>query len=219
MKFTREGKTDFTEHFKNHKKMMVKDGCEVDAIIKVRHHIHKFPEGRFTEVNTQKTLKDNLIGFGLDSAQIKPCAGTGLVIDIRGKGPEVKDTSVKSIAIRADMDGLFMKENNPDLAYRTTTEYAHMCGHDGHMAMALACAQVAIKKAANMPKNKFVRLLFQPAEEGPGGAAPMIKEGCLEGIDEVYGLHNFPNFDEGDIRVIEGGFFAGIVTVKIKIIG
>ena len=47
----------------------------------------------------------------------------------------------------------------------------------------------------------------------------MIKEGCLEGVDEVYGLHNFPNFDEGDIRVCDGGFFAGIATVKIKVIG
>jgi len=50
--------------------------------------------------------------------------------------------------------------------------------------------------------NQFVRVLFQPAEEGPGGAKVMIEEGCLEGIDEVYGYHNIPNFDEGDIRVL-----------------
>lgn len=119
---------------------MTKNGCEVDAIIKIRHHIHKFPEGRFGEFNTQKTLTDTLIGFGLEASAIKKCAGTGLVVDIIGKGPEKKDNGAKCIAIRADMDGLFMKENNPDLVYRTTTEYAHMCGHDGHMAMALACA-------------------------------------------------------------------------------
>lgn len=70
-----------------------------------------------------------------------------------------------------------------------------------------------------MPSNKFVRLLFQPAEEGPGGAKPMIEEGCLENIDEVYGYHNIPNFDEGDIRVIEGGIFAQSTSFTIKIFG
>lgn len=55
-----------------------------------------------------------------------------------------------------------------------------------------------------------MKLLFQPAEEGPGGAEIMIKEGCLDGVDEVYGYHNIPNFDEGDIRVCEGPFFAAV---------
>jgi len=55
-----------------------------------------------------------------------------------------------------------------------------------------------------------LKLLFQPAEEGPGGAEIMIKEGCLDGVDEVYGYHNIPNFDEGDIRVCEGPFFAAV---------
>ncbi len=64
-----------------------------------------------------------------------------------------------------------------------------------------------------------VRLLFQPAEEGPGGAKPMIEEGCLQGIDEVYGFHNVPNFDEGDIRVCHGPIFACSTTLTIKIIG
>ena len=70
-----------------------------------------------------------------------------------------------------------------------------------------------------MPSNKGVRLLLQPAEEGPGGALPMVKEKCLDGVDEVYGFHNMPNFDEGDIRVCEGAFFAAATIVKIKIIG
>jgi metal-dependent amidase/aminoacylase/carboxypeptidase family protein len=61
--------------------------------------------------------------------------------------------------------------------------------------------------------------LFQPAEEGPGGALPMVKEGCLNDIDEVYGYHNIPNFDEGDIRVCEGPFFAARHTLKITVNG
>ena len=83
-----------------------------------------------------------------------------------------------------------------------------MCGHDGHVAMLMAATEVVVKKRDKIPSNKTVRLLFQPAEEGPGGAEPMIKEGCLKGVDEVYGLHNVPNFDEGDIRVCKGPIMA-----------
>ena len=112
-----------------------------------------------------------------------------------------------------------MPEKNPGLAYKSTTEWAHMCGHDGHMACLMAAAQVITANRSNLPSNKGVRLLLQPAEEGPGGALPMIKENCLAGVDEVYGFHNIPNFDEGDIRVCEGGFFAAATVVKIRIVG
>ena len=94
-----------------------------------------------------------------------------------------------------------------------------MCGHDGHMACLMSCAQVFSANRSKIPSNKGIRLLLQPAEEGPGGAKPMVEEGCMKGVDEVYGFHNMPNFDEGDIRVCEGGFFAAVTQVKIKIIG
>lgn len=64
-----------------------------------------------------------------------------------------------------------------------------------------------------------MRLLFQPAEEGPGGAKPMIDEGCLKEVDEVYGFHNIPNFDEGDIRVCDGPFFAKVTQVRLTVTG
>lgn len=94
-----------------------------------------------------------------------------------------------------------------------------MCGHDGHMATILSTAWVLINQRSRIPSNKFVRLLFQPAEEGPGGAKPMIEEGCLDFIDEVYGFHNFPGFDEGDVRVIPGAIMAASTTVKITVKG
>ena len=94
-----------------------------------------------------------------------------------------------------------------------------MCGHDGHMATILTTAQVLMNNLDKIPKNQFVRLLFQPAEEYPGGAKHMVAEGCMEDIDEVYGFHNIPNFDEGDIRVCEGGFFAQSTVVNIEIKG
>lgn len=64
-----------------------------------------------------------------------------------------------------------------------------------------------------------MRLLFQPAEEGPGGALPMIKEGCLDNVDEVYGIHNVPIFEEGDIRVKAGAIAASGTIVKVKVLG
>lgn len=94
-----------------------------------------------------------------------------------------------------------------------------MCGHDGHMVTILSTASVLYRNRDKIPQNQFVRLLFQPAEEGPGGAAPMIKEGCLDDISEVYGYHNVPNFDEGDIRVCEGAFFAATSQIRITITG
>ena len=70
-----------------------------------------------------------------------------------------------------------------------------------------------------MPSNLKVKLMFQPAEEGPGGAEPMIKEGCMEDVNEVYGMHNVPHFLEGEIRVKEGPMMAAISGVKVKILG
>lgn len=143
-------------------------------------------------------------------------------MDIAGTGPKSADKDgnhINTIALRADMDALPMKENNPHLEYTTTTDWAHMCGHDGHMATILGTAQVIINNRSKIPSNKTVRLLFQPAEETPGGALPMVKAGCMKGVDEVYGYHNIPQFDEGDIRVCEGPFFAKVTTVRITIQG
>lgn len=117
------------------------------------------------------------------------------------------------------MDGLPIPENNQKLPYKTTTDYAHMCGHDGHMATILACTSTFVANRHKVPSNKGIRLLFQPAEEMPGGALPMVKEGCMKNVDEVYGYHNIPNFDEGDIRVCSGGFFAAVTLVKIVVKG
>lgn len=155
---------------------------------------------------------------GIQDAQIKKCAGTGLIVEIKGKN-QAQKSSPLCIALRADIDGLKMKENNPDLPYASKTEFAHMCGHDGHTATLIMAACILQKNQGKFPENCSIRLFFQPAEEGPGGAQPMIEEGCLEGVDEVYGMHNVPNFREGEIRVKEGPMMASICGVKIIIKG
>ncbi len=124
----------------------------------------------------------------LGLTDVRTVAKTGLVVDIQSEETKEKKDC---IAIRADMDALPMKEET-GLPYASKTKFAHMCGHDGHTTCLLGLAEYLAKKKDKIPKDKKVRLLFQPAEEGPGGARPMIKEGCLDGVDEVYGYHNFP---------------------------
>eukprot|EP00347_Sterkiella_histriomuscorum_P003368 403364563 len=206
-----------------HKQIIQQNGCELDKIIEYRHHFHKYPEGHLNEYNTQAKLIEILRGFGYEEQQISKCADTGLIVDVKGEGEEQISTqnsdSIKMIALRADMDGLKMEEHNKEIEYKSTTEYAHMCGHDGHMANLLAVAQILINNKHKIPINKQIRLLFQPAEEGPGGAKLMIQGGCLEGVDEIYGLHNRPMFKDGMIRVKKGAMMASSTTINIKVRG
>lgn len=138
---SRESKTDFTEHYQKHRRIL-EESCQVNiqAMIDLRRAIHKHPEGGFQEFETQKKIKAKLLEIGIDESCIKPCAGTGLVVDLRGSGPESKEGPVSAVALRADMDGLPIPENNPHLDYKSTTDFAHLCGHDGHMATITSCA-------------------------------------------------------------------------------
>jgi len=110
-------------------------------------------------VRTSAKIREMLLSFGIEEKFIKPCAGTGLVVDIVGTGEEIKG-GVKAIALRADMDALPIPEINPTLPYKTITDSAHMCGHDGHMATLLAAAQVLIIHRNKIHKGKTIRLLF-----------------------------------------------------------
>ena len=122
------------------------------------------------------------------------------MVDIKGTlkgGSPAEAGCVNSVAFRSDIDALPIPEDNQAPPYVTKTKFAHMCGPDGHIACLMAAAEMIIKNRNKIRDNQFVRLLFQPAEEGPGGAEPMIKEGCLDYVDEVYGIHNIPSFIEG----------------------
>ena len=139
---------------------MTQAGCNLDKIIDFRQKIHQHPEGGFKEFETQKKIKEILVSFGLEEENIKPCAGTGFVVDIKGKGPQTSEGAINTIALRADMDGLPMPECNPDLPYKSKTDYAHMCGHDGHMATLTSAAEVLIRNRDKIPSNKTIRLLY-----------------------------------------------------------
>jgi metal-dependent amidase/aminoacylase/carboxypeptidase family protein len=140
---------------------MESKGSDIARFIKMRQHFHMRAEGAFKEFETQKKLRETLLSFdGVKASHIKDCAITGLVVDIYGTGKPDKSSKVNLVAIRADMDALPMPENNPHLAYKTQTDHAHMCGHDGHMTMLLAAAQIFAKHRGKVPSNKGIRLLF-----------------------------------------------------------
>ncbi len=179
-----------------------------DDLIALRHAIHRWPEPGFEEVRTQAAIMAALTEAGLSP---RSCAGTGVIADIgSADGP--------AIALRADMDGLRMTEANPGLPYRSQRDgFAHMCGHDGHTATLVGVGRLLAGVAERLPGR--VRLLFQPAEEGPGGAPVMIEEGCLEEIDEIYGMHNWPAAPLGSLRTIAGACMATVAEFSVVVRG
>jgi len=184
-----------------------------------RRDVHKHPEPGFEEVRTQKKITDTLVSLGVKKEKIRTCAGTGLVVDIEGQGAEAKEKKI--IALRADMDALRMTEQNEGiLEYNSQNKgVAHMCGHDGHMTCLLGFVKLFMAKISSVPSNVTIRLLFQPAEETPGGAEPMIKENCLENVDEVYGMHNWSGAQLGEISVMEGPVMSSVSFFNCTIRG
>ncbi len=175
----------------------------------LRHDLHAHPELGLAELRTQAVARDWLRQLGYE---VEDCAGTGLIVDTR---PGVTPT----IALRADLDALPMEETT-DLPYRSVHPgVAHKCGHDGHTAILLGVATALAEPRASIAGN--VRLLFQPDEEGrgTGGAQMMLGAGALDGVREVYGLHNWPGFPKGEVRVSAGTVMAEIHDLTLRIRG
>ncbi|ETV75865.1 hypothetical protein, variant 1 [Aphanomyces astaci] len=186
-----------------------------------RHTLHAHPEASFKEFKTQDFLEAYLVNEShIPLENIKRVATTGLVVDIHGPTEGAKSTTALTcIAFRADMDGLPMTEHNPHLSYQSTADQcAHMCGHDGHMTTLLGFATLVQSHRHLLPPHTTVRLLFQPAEEGHFGAVAMIKDGCLDGVDEIYGYHNIPHA-VGQIQVKAGPMMSHSARFSIQIRG
>lgn len=182
---------------------------KLDELVQIRHDLHRHPELGFQEVRTQALVRGFLEARGYTPS---PCAGTGLFADLApGRSP--------TIALRADLDCLPIHETT-DLPYRSIHDgRAHKCGHDGHTAILLGVADVLARARATIRGN--VRLIFQPAEEGVngGGAKVMVAEGALEGVREIYGLHNWPGFEKGSVHVKAGAMMAQVHEVRLTITG
>ena len=179
-----------------------------ENIYSYRRDFHQYPELSFQEYRTAETISKHLESFGIEH---KTGVGkTGVVGEIVfGDGP--------TIALRADMDALPIQEVG-DLEFKSKNEgVMHACGHDGHMAILLGAAN-ALSKNKKLKKGK-VRFIFQPAEEGAGGARYMIKDGCLDQVDEIYGLHLWNYQPVGEIGVKNGPIMAAADMFDIIIKG
>eukprot|EP01135_Chromosphaera_perkinsii_P010559 Nk52_evm1s2167 gene=Nk52_evmTU1s2167 len=181
----------------------------LEDIVAFRRDLHSHPEPGFEELRTREKAIAGLRKYGV-KGEIHTVAKTGFFVDIRGEGPPHSGYKSRCVALRTDMDALRMTEQNKHLSYRSSNEgIAHMCGHDGHMATMLATAALIQSRVKSLPGNFTFRMLWQPAEEGPGGAEPMIKEGCLEGVDECYGYHIW-GVEVGKVAVKSGPFMAHV---------
>lgn len=190
-------------------------------LIALRRDLHSHAEISFQEYETQKIIRSFLLSLNIPEADIKSCAKTGLIVDLRGKAPSEGEPLI--IGFRADIDALEMKEKNEFLEYKSKNpNAAHACGHDGHTACLLGFACLFLDIIDQVPSNKGVRLFFQPSEEDtPGdlsGADCMVNEGALEGVDEVYALHNVPN-EFGTCFVKTGYIAAEFLNVRLLIQG
>ena len=182
-----------------------------EQVIAFRRELHRIPETGFKEVKTSAYVAEKLRGIGLEVRT--GVAGTGVV----GLLPSARPGP--TLMIRSDMDALPIAEQTGLSFASTHPGCMHACGHDSHMAMALGAATVL-----GALKDRFkgnVKFVFQPAEEGPGGAQPMIAAGVMENpaVDYCLGCHLWAERPEGYIGIRPGAFMAAMDRFDIKIIG
>ena len=185
-------------------------GGVMDQVISLQRDIHSHPEIGFDTVRTAGLVAQHLKAAGIDTRE--QIGKTGVVGDIEVPG------ATRCVAFRADMDALPMDEES-DLPHRSTIPgAAHMCGHDAHTSMLVGAATALAGIRDRLPCS--IRFIFQPNEEAlPGGAPAMIADGCLEGVDRIFGMHVWPEFDTGKIGIVEGPTMAQPDTFRIQITG
>ena len=187
----------------------------VGPIRAIRRDIHAHPELRFEENRTAEIVANELRGYGLDEVHTG-IGKTGVVGLLRGKRQAALQE--KMLGFRADMDALPMTELNQFPHASTYTGKMHACGHDGHTATLLAAAQ-ALSKDRDFAGT--VVFIFQPAEEGGGGAKAMIDDGLFERfpVDAVFALHNWPGLRVGEFGVNPGAMMASSNEFEITVRG
>lgn len=177
-------------------------------VIDLRRNFHRFPEASLNEFKTSEEIKKELDKIGIP---YKSVAETGITAEIKGAN------AGKTVAIRADIDGLSVTELN-ECDYKSQNQgFMHACGHDCHISMLLGAAMILNEIKDELNGN--VRLIFQPAEEVAQGAKKMIEAGALEGVDGVFGIHIWSDIECGSVCVQEGPLMASADLFTIKVEG
>jgi len=177
-----------------------------------RRDFHAHPELLYDVHRTSAAVADKLKSFGCDDV-VSGMGRTGVVGVIRGRKP-----GAKVVGLRADMDALPIEEQTA-VAYKSTVPgKMHACGHDGHTAMLLGAAKY-LAETRNFAGTAIV--IFQPAEEGGAGARAMMQDGLLErfGIEEVFGMHNYPGIPIGEFAIRRGPAMASTDSITIDVEG
>ncbi|KEO82184.1 hypothetical protein EL26_16740 [Tumebacillus flagellatus] len=178
-------------------------------LVERRRDFHMHPELGFQEFRTSRIVADWLNELGLEVRT--GVAKTGVVARLRGGKPG------KTIALRADMDALPIQDVKSCDYKSTVPNTMHACGHDAHTTMILGAASVLSELREELQGD--VVFLFQPAEEGPGGAEPMIAEGALDGVDFILGQHMAPVYPAGYMAVAEREAMAAADEFTLRILG
>ncbi|TNE32015.1 MAG: amidohydrolase [Alphaproteobacteria bacterium] len=187
-----------------------------DDIAVWRREMHKHPETAFEEFWTSDYIAARLDEWGVPYT--RGWAKTGIVATLHGKNGPAKDKNT-TVILRADMDALHMTEET-GLPYASTHQgKMHGCGHDGHSAMLLGAVQYLSRHTDSF--DGTVHFVFQPAEEGEGGARVMVEEGFFDKYPckAIYGLHNWPAMKKGTMGICAGAMTAASDRFKIKITG
>ncbi len=190
------------------------DLAEIDLmhndLTALRRDIHAHPETAFDEQRTAKLVADKLEALGLE---VETGIGqTGVVGSLKcGSGN-------RAFAFRADMDALFIEEENSFDYKSTNSGKMHACGHDGHTAMLLGAAEYLAKEK---PFDGTLHFIFQPAEETVSGVPAMADDGLYERypVEAVYGMHNMPGWDVGKFAVRKGALFGSLDVFELKVRG
>jgi amidohydrolase len=178
-------------------------------IISWRRDFHRHPEIAFQEHRTSAVLRDFLEDHGIP---VQAMAKTGFRGVLKGK------PGGKTVALRADIDALPLKEEGDKEYISENPEAAHACGHDGHMAILMGAIELLCRRKETFQGD--VVFLFQPSEERiPGGAKLMIEEGALEGVDAIFGLHLWQLLATGVVGVVKGAMMAQPDKFTIRIRG